>query len=65
MTISVAAKETLVKYVLVLAIVLVVALGVAGFVYGGADDSPGLQLLSAVLVLGAVVFGVRTARRSR
>jgi drug/metabolite transporter (DMT)-like permease len=50
------------KYVLV---VLVVILGVAAFVYGGADDSPGMQLIGALLVVGAVVFGVRTARRAR
>jgi hypothetical protein len=51
-----------VKYVLA---VLAVAIGVAGIVYGEADDSPGLQLLGAVLVVGAVAFGVRIARRSR
>ncbi|MFC4019324.1 hypothetical protein ACFOW4_15435 [Micromonospora sp. GCM10011542] len=44
---------------------LVIALGVAGVVYGGADDSPGLQLLGVVLVVAAVVYGVRAARRSR
>ena len=44
---------------------LVVALGAAGVVAGEADDSPGLQLIGAVLVLGAVVFVVRTARRGR
>ncbi|MBM0234376.1 hypothetical protein JNW91_22575 [Micromonospora sp. STR1_7] len=43
--------------------ILAVALGVAAVVYGGADDSPGLQLLGAVLVVGAVAFAVRTARR--
>ena len=53
------------KYVLALVAALVVALGVAGFIYGGADDSPGLQLLSVVLVVGAIAFGVRTVRRSR
>jgi len=41
------------------------ALGAAGVVAGEADDSPGLQLLGALLVLAAVVLGVRTARRSR
>ena len=45
------------KYVLVV-------LGVAAFRYGGADDSPGLQLLGAVIVVGAVAFGVRAARRT-
>ena len=49
------------KYVLA---VLAAVLGVAAFVYGGADDSPGLQLLGAVIVVSAVVFGVRTARRA-
>ncbi len=49
------------KYVLT---VLAVVIGVAAFVYGGADDSPGLQLLGAVIVVSAVVFGVRTIRRT-
>jgi hypothetical protein len=53
------------RYVLAVLALLAVALGVAGFVYGGADDSPGLQLLSAVLVLGVVAFSVRAVRRSR
>lgn len=51
------------KYLLVTAVVLAVAVGLAGFLYGGADDSPGLQLLGALLVVGAIVLGVRTARR--
>ncbi|MGC4878783.1 hypothetical protein ACLQ26_21305 [Micromonospora sp. DT43] len=42
---------------------LAVALGVAAVAYGGADDSPGLQLIGVLLVVGAVVFAVRTARR--
>ncbi|WP_229402791.1 hypothetical protein [Micromonospora okii] len=50
------------KYVLGLVVVLAVAAGVAGIVHGEADDSPGLQLLGAVLVVGAVAFGVRLAR---
>lgn len=45
------------------ALALIVALGIAGVVAGEADDSPGLQLLGAVLVVGAIVFGVRAARR--
>ncbi|MFF5052655.1 hypothetical protein ACFY1S_05635 [Micromonospora sp. NPDC000663] len=43
--------------------ILAVALGVAAVVLGGADDSPGLQLIGAVLVVGAVAFAVRAARR--
>ncbi|MET8231353.1 hypothetical protein ABZS77_11875 [Micromonospora sp. NPDC005298] len=45
--------------------ILAVALGVVAVVYGGADDSPGLQLIGAVLVVGAVAFAVRSARRER
>ena len=42
---------------------LVLALGVTGVVAGGADDSPGLQLIGVLLVVGALVLVVRTARR--
>ncbi|MER5701913.1 hypothetical protein ABT023_08135 [Micromonospora sp. NPDC002296] len=45
--------------------VLAAAIGVAGMVLGEADDSPGLQLLGVVLIVGAAAFGVRTARRGR
>lgn len=46
--------------------VLAVAVGVAGIVYGEADDSPGLQLIGVVLVVGALAFAVRAvARRGR
>jgi hypothetical protein len=50
------------KYLLA---VLAVTLGVAGVVFGGADDSPGLQLIGGVLVIIGAVFGVRTALRRR
>ncbi|WP_422738994.1 hypothetical protein ACN263_06970 [Micromonospora sp. WMMD729] len=50
------------RYVVAIA---AVALGVAAVVYGGADDSPGLQLIGALLVVGAIAFAVRTARRGR
>ncbi|MEH0826509.1 hypothetical protein [Micromonospora sp. CPCC 205714] len=53
------------KYFLALVAVLVVALGVAGVVYGEGDGSPGLQLVVAVLVIGGVAIGVRLVRRSR
>jgi hypothetical protein len=42
---------------------LLVALGVAGVVAGGADDSPGLQGLGVLVVVGGVVLAVRTSRR--
>ncbi|WP_167517321.1 hypothetical protein [Micromonospora orduensis] len=50
------------RYVLA---ILAIALGVAAVVFGGADDSPGLQLIGAVLVVGAVAFAVRAARSER
>ncbi|SCL44215.1 hypothetical protein GA0070606_0189 [Micromonospora citrea] len=53
------------KYVLALVAVLAVAIGVAGVVYGEADDSPGLQLLGVVLVVAAIALGVRIVRRGR
>lgn len=46
-------------------VVLLVLLGVAAVVAGGADDSPGLQGIGLLLVIGAVVLAVRTARRRR
>ena len=49
------------KYVLA---ILAVVIGIAAIVYGEADDSPGLQLLGAVLVVGAIAVGVRAARRT-
>jgi hypothetical protein len=45
--------------------ILAVALGVAAILYGGADDSPGLQLIGVLIIVGAVVVGVRIAQRSR
>ena len=54
--------RSLVKYFLA---VVVIAIGIAGVVHGEADDSPGLQLLGVLLVVGAIALGVRTARRSR
>jgi hypothetical protein len=45
--------------------ILLLALGIAGIIAGGADDSPGLQLLGLLVVIGAVVVAVRTARRGR
>jgi|tagenome__1003787_1003787.scaffolds.fasta_scaffold19081212_1 hypothetical protein len=50
---------------LALAVVLAVALGVAGVIAGEADDSPGLQGLGVLLVLGALFLGVRAVRQSR
>ena len=38
------------------------AIGVAAVVFGGYDDSPGLQGLGVLVVVGAIALGV-TARR--
>jgi hypothetical protein len=43
---------------------LAVAIGLAAMVLGEADDSPGLQGLGMLLIIGTVAFGIRTARRS-
>ena len=53
------------KYLVAILAILVIALGVAGIVYGEADDSPGLQLIGVVLIVGALALGVRIAKRSR
>ena len=50
------------KYLVVILAVLVIGLGIAGFVYGEADDSPGLQLIGVVLIVGALALGVRTVK---
>jgi hypothetical protein len=50
------------KYVVA---ILAIAIGVAAVVAGGADDSPGLQLLGVLLIIGAIVLGVRMVQRSR
>jgi membrane protein implicated in regulation of membrane protease activity len=44
---------------------LLAVLGAAAVVAGGYDDSPGLQGIGVLLVVGAVVLAVRTARRRR
>jgi hypothetical protein len=49
----------------VVAVLLVLAVGVAGMVLGEHDDSPGLQGLGGLLILGAIALGVRAARRRR
>jgi hypothetical protein len=53
------------KYLVAILAILVIALGVAGIVYGEADDSPGLQLIGVVLIVGALALGMRIAKRSR
>jgi hypothetical protein len=40
-----------------------VAIGVGGVYFADADDSPGAGVLAILLMVGAVVLAVRTARR--
>ncbi|MGX4654812.1 hypothetical protein ACWCHM_14040 [Micromonospora sp. SCSIO 07396] len=53
------------RYLLAPAAAVLLAAGVAGVVLGESDDSPGLQFLGGLLVIGAVAIGVRLARRPR
>jgi len=51
---------------LVMAVVLIaigVAICAAGIYIGETDDAPGAALIGILLMIGAVVLGVRTARR--
>ena len=47
----------------VLAALLATAIGVAAIVLGEADDSPGLQGLGVLLIVGTVALGVRARQR--
>jgi hypothetical protein len=52
---------------LVKALVIVaigVAMAAAGIYIGDTDDAPGAALIGLLLMIGAVVLGVRTARRT-
>ena len=50
--------------ILALGIVLIgVAFAAAGFYVGETDDAPGAALIGILLMIGAVVLGVRIARR--
>ena len=40
-----------------------VALGAAGIYIGDTDDAPGAAVIGILLMIAAVAFGVRTARR--
>ena len=41
-----------------------VALAAAGIYIGDTDDAPGAALMGLLLMIGSVVLGVRTARRT-
>ena len=52
------------RYMIALIPLIRAALGVLAIIGGGYDDAPGLQLIGALLILGAVVIAMRTARRA-
>ena len=52
-------------YLTAAAVVALLVLGVLGVLVGGADDSPGLQGIGGLLVLGAIALVVRAVRRGR
>lgn len=47
------------------AVLALVVVGVLGMVAGESDDSPGLQGIGGLLVVGGVVLAVRALRRGR
>ncbi|WP_169733078.1 hypothetical protein [Micromonospora wenchangensis] len=53
------------RYLLASAAVVLLVAGLAGVVLGESDDSPGLQLLGGLLVIGGVAIGVRVLRVPR
>jgi hypothetical protein len=56
--------SSLVNLAMALGIVAVgVVIAAAGIYIGDADDAPGAALAGFLLMIGAVVLGVRTARR--
>lgn len=53
-----------IKLVKVLGLIAIgVAIGAIGIYIGETDDAPGASLIGILLMIGAVVLGVRTARR--
>ena len=49
----------------VVGLIAAIVVGVACVLYGGADDSPGLQLMGLVVIATAVALTVRRARDRR
>jgi tetrahydromethanopterin S-methyltransferase subunit C len=57
-------KASVTNLVMALGIVAIgVAIAAAGIYLGETDDAPGASLAGILLMIGAVVIGVRTARR--
>ena len=57
-------KSSVANWVKALALIVIgLAIGAAGIYIGDTDDAPGAALIGILLMIGAVVFGVRNARR--
>ena len=57
-------KSSVTNLLMALGLVVVgLAIGAAGIYIGDTDDAPGAALIGLLLMVGAVVLGVRTARR--
>jgi hypothetical protein len=57
-------KSSFAKSVMALGLVVIgVALAAAGIYIGDTDDAPGASLIGILLMIGAVILGVRIARR--
>lgn len=57
-------KSSAANLLLGLSLVVVgIALGAAGIYVGETDDAPGAALIGLLLMIGTVIFGIRTARR--
>ena len=57
-------KSSIINLTKALAIVAIgIAIAAAGIYIGETDDAPGAALIGILLMIGAVVLGVRVARR--
>ena len=57
-------KSSLTNVLLTLGLIAIgVGIAIAGIYVGETDDAPGAALMGILLMIGAVVLGVRTARR--
>ncbi len=57
-------KSTVTKLVMALVLVVIgVAIGAGGIYIGETDDAPGAAIIGILLMIGAVAFGARIARR--